>query len=272
MTHLKKLRNFLPPLFALSALGISSTGTLAKEATPPTKSIASVNGTEVPAAWSERLVLEQRARGGSDTPELRNAIRESLINQTLLAGEARRLGLDKNPEVTAQIELSRLGLLVRAWEQEYLRTHTIPDSAYQQEYNAWLTTAGNKEYLIRHILLESEDEAKGIVSKLQGGIRFAELASFSQDKESGEKGGLLGWSIPAALPPAIGNAIGGLESGKFTSTPVRSEFGWHVIQVDEIRPFKAPALEALKPQIGEKLARQALSSELRNLREKARIR
>ena len=230
-----------------------------------------VNGSVIPKDRGDALFTEQLAQGTPDSPELRNAIKEEVIRREILAGEARKKGLDKNPMLKAQVELAQQAVLIRAYMQDFVRTHPVADADARKEYESIKTQLGNKEYKTRHILVEKEDEAKAIIAKLQKGEKFDELAKQSKDPGSKDKGGDLGWSAPSAFVKQFSDALVKLEKGVFTAIPVKSDFGYHVIKLDDVRDLKVPTFEEAKPQITQRLQQKIVEEHILALRKSAKV-
>ena len=205
-----------------------------------TKAFATVNGQAIPQSVYDAIMAEQKAKGVSETPEMRNAIKEQLIARELLVQEAKKTKLDKKGDVQLQIEAARQAILGNAFLAEYLRTHAPSDADLKAEYERIKASMGNTEYKSRHVLVEKEDEAKAIIAKLEKGEKFADLAKQSKDPGSKDTGGDLGWSAPTAYVKAFGEALTKLKKGEFTKTPVKTDFGYHVIQLDDSRPMTPP--------------------------------
>lgn len=236
------------------------------------KSAALVNGVSIPQARIDLRVKAATAQGQADNPELRKAIREDMINLEVMAQEAARLGLDKNSDVLQQIELARLSVLVGAFVQDYTKNHPIGEDQLKQEYDKLKTRLGNKEYNVRHILVETEAESRNIIALLaKKGNKFEKLAEKSKDAGSATQGGSLGWIVPAKLVPEFANAMLNLQKGEITKGPVQTQFGWHVIRLDDIRDLKAPSFEELKPQLQQRLQQQAIQKVIDGLRANAKI-
>jgi peptidyl-prolyl cis-trans isomerase C len=231
----------------------------------------SVNGVQIPRARIDAIVKAQEAQGAKDSPELRAAITDRLIMNEVIAQEATRKGLAKSPEVQAQLELVRQNVLLNAYRQDFLKNNPLPDAQLKAEYEKIRSQVGDKEYKARHILVEKEDEAKAIVANLKKGQKFEDLAKQSKDPGSKDKGGELDWNSPGAYVKPFGDALAKLEKGKYTETPVQTQFGWHVIQLEDVRPTKFPPYEEVKPQLAERLQGQALEKNVADLRAKAKI-
>lgn len=259
--------------------GLLSGAALAQNAKPAASKPAAssdskpitVNGVVIPKDRGDALFNEQLSQGAPDSPDLRNAIREELIRREILAGEARKKGMEKNPIVKAQMELAQQAVLIRAYMQDYVRTHPVSDAEAQKEYDAIKAGLGNKEYKSRHILVEKEEEAKAIIGKLQKGDKFDELAKQSKDPGSKDKGGDLGWSAPSAYVKPFSDALVKLEKGAFTAVPVKTDFGYHVIKLEDVRDLKVPAFEEAKPQISQRLQQKMVEEHILNLRKSAKV-
>ena len=234
--------------------------------------LAKVNGVTIPQSRSDILIKEMTAQGRPDTPEMRDAIRQELINREIVAQEAVKKGLDKRPEVVTQINLQRQAVLINAYLQDYIKAHPVSDDEVKKEYERVKSSAGGREYKVRHILVETEDEAKQIIAQLNKGASFEKLAGEkSKDQGSKDRGGDLDWATPARYVPAFGQAITKLKKGQLTDAPVQTQFGWHVIRVDDERPSKFPAYDEVKPQIEQQLRQQTVNKAFTDLRAKAKI-
>jgi peptidyl-prolyl cis-trans isomerase C len=236
------------------------------------KSAALVNGVSIPQARVDVRVKIAATQGQADTPELRKAIREDMISLEVLAQEAKKMGLDKDPEVIQQTELAKQSVLVSAFVQDYTKNHQISDDQLKQEYDKLKATLGNKEYSVRHILVETEPEAKAIIVQLGKKGNFDKIAKEkSKDAGSAAHGGSLGWAVPSNFVPPFANAVLSMKKGTYTKEPVKSQFGWHIIKLDDVRDLKVPSFEELKPQIQQRLQQQSIQEYIANLRSKAKI-
>ncbi|MDP1957461.1 MAG: peptidylprolyl isomerase [Rhodocyclaceae bacterium] len=265
-------------MFAFSAAfaAPSFAQTAAKEATadvakPVAKPVATVNGKAIPVSRADLLLAGQIAQGQANTPELQAAVREELVRREILSQEAVKKGVGKKVEVQNQLELARQGVLIGAYLNDFATALKFSDADVKKEYETIRATLGEKEYKARHILVDSEDEAKGIIAKLKKGERFDDLAKASKDPGSKERGGDLGWANQATYVPAFSAALVKLEKGKYTEAPVQSNFGWHVIQLDDSRELNAPAFDEVKPQILQGMRQRAVEKHILDLRGKAKI-
>lgn len=236
------------------------------------KSAAMVNGVSIPQARIDLRIKATTTHGQQvDSPELRKAIREDMINLEVMAQEAAKLGLDKDPEVVQQTELARQSVIVGAFVQDYAKKHPISEDQIKQEYDKLKTKLGSKEYNARHILVETEEEAKAVIAQLDKKAKFEKLAEKSKDTGSAAQGGSLGWNIPGNFVPEFANVMANLKKGEYTKVPVQSQFGWHVIKLDDVRDMKVPPLEELKPQLQQRLQQQSIQKAIADLRAKAKI-
>jgi peptidyl-prolyl cis-trans isomerase C len=215
------------------------------------------------------LLRERMAQGQPDSPELRAAVRDELNTRELLLREAKKKNLDKNPDLKQQMELAANSVLVRAYVTDWVRNNPIPEAELKREYDSIKTTIGDKEYKVAHILVEKEDEAKQVITDLQKGGKFDEIAKArSKDPGSKDRGGDLDWNAPANFVKPFGDAMVKTEKGKFTPQPVQTQFGWHVIRVDDVRDAKVPPFEEVKAQLSQRMQSQWLERYLRDLRQK----
>lgn len=235
------------------------------------KSAAMVNGVSIPQSRIDLRVKAATAQGQTDSPELRKAIREDMINLEVMTQEAKKLGLDKNEDVVQQMDLARQSVLVSAFVQDYAKKHPISEDQLQQEYDKLKAKLGNKEYNARHILVATEAEAKDIIAQLGKKAKFEKLAEKSQDAGSAQQGGSLGWAVPGNFVPPFANALLNLKKGEYTKEPVESQFGWHVIKLDDVRELKVPPFEELKPQLQQRLQQQTIQKMITDLKAQAKI-
>jgi peptidyl-prolyl cis-trans isomerase C len=234
--------------------------------------VATVNGKPISQAKLEMLVRERVSQGQKDSPELRSFLKQELINREVIMQEALKRGLDKQPEVTAQLDIVRQGVLVAAFLQDHLRTNRPSDSALKEEYERIKARQGEKEYRARHILVKTEQEAKDTVTQLANGAKFETLASErSLDTGSKGNGGDLDWAPPGRYVQPFAEALTKLKKGETTKTPVQTRFGWHVIQLQDERPLKMPSYDDSRKRLVQMLSQQSLQKVVAELRSKAKI-
>ena len=231
-----------------------------------------VNGHVIPAALIDMIVKSQTAGGTPDTPALRSDIREQLINLTLVADEAVRLGLDKQPDVAAQLEVQRQQVLVRAFQQNYVKNTQVDETKLRAEYDKVRGELGESEYKAQHVLVKTEDEAKKIVAELDKGASMDKIAQEqSLDTGSKEGGGHLDWAAPQSYVKPFSEAMVALKKGEYTKVPVQSQFGWHVIKLEDTRALKAPGFDDVKENLRQSRVQQDFGGVVRDLRAKAKI-
>jgi peptidyl-prolyl cis-trans isomerase C len=255
------------PAFALA----QELPTKKKEPAKPA-AVATVNGVAVPQSRMNLMVQRQAQRGMPDNEQTRAMVREELINRELIAQEAQRSGIGKRPEVQTQVDMARQEILVNAYIGDWARKNPITDAEVQKEYDRVKSSAGDKEYKARHILLETEEQANGVIAELKKGGKFDELAGKnSKDPGSAQRGGDLDWNTPSTFDPAFSSAMVKLEKGKYTEQPVRTRFGFHVIQLDDVRAVQFPPLNEVRQRIQQTLVQHKLEELVKSLRAKAKI-
>jgi peptidyl-prolyl cis-trans isomerase C len=235
------------------------------------QNLAVVNGKPVPSARADMMVKQMATQGQADSPQLRAMIKEELINREILMQEADKRGLGNTADIKAQLEMARQSIVIRALVTDFLKKNPVKDAEIQAEYDRFKAQAGDKEYHARHILVEKEDDAKAIIAKLKGGAKFEDLAKQSNDTGSAANGGDLDWAAPTSFVKPFSDAMIGLQKGQITETPVKTQFGYHVIKLEDVRAAKVPTLEEVKPQIAESLQQKKLAAFQQELRSKAKI-
>lgn len=233
---------------------------------------AVVNGIPIPETRVESFVKAMVAQGRPDSPELRKAVREELIARELFVQEADKRSLGKNAEVENQLIRARQDILIGALIRDQLDKTPVTDADIQKEYDESVKQQGtDKEFRARHILVESEADAKGIIAELDKGAKFEELATRSKDPGSAARGGDLDWNTAATFVPEFSTAMTTLDKGKYTKTPVKTQFGYHVILLEDTRDAQPPSLESVKQQIRQQIERQRVVDMQKTLREGAKI-
>ena len=246
----------------------------AKAVAPATAAVAAtVNGIAISESRVNFITKQSAAHGQPDNPETRKGIVENLAMQLLISQEAAKKGLDKTPEIADQIELTRQSILANAFVQDYLKSSPVSDDLLKAEYEKIKTQMTGDEYKARHILVEKEAEAKEIIAKLKKNPNaFSSLAKqSSKDTGSKSNGGDLGWFDPRGMVPEFGAAVAKLTKGKFTDEPVKSQFGYHVILLEDSRPKTIPPLEQIKPALQQQMQQQTLKKLLDDMKAKAKI-
>jgi peptidyl-prolyl cis-trans isomerase C len=236
------------------------------------QNLAIVNGKPVPSSRVEALKQQVERSGRPVTPEILAQIKEELIAREIFMQEARKRGLETSEDYKAQIELARQSLLIRELFASFQKKNPVTDAEVKAEYDKFVAANGGKEYRARHILVEKEDEAKSLIADIKKGAKFEDLAKkASKDPGSGANGGDLDWANAASYVPEFSNAMIKLEKGQMTDAPVKSQFGFHIIRVDDVREAQLPKLEEVKPQITQQLTQSKLAKYQDDLRAKAKV-
>jgi peptidyl-prolyl cis-trans isomerase C len=256
----------------LAALCLSATAWGQEAAAPkPGTQPVTVNGKAIPKSRLEFIVKQRATQGQPDNEQTRRMILDNLITQEVVAQEADRKGFGKSADVRTQMDLARQQVLVQALIQDYLKAHPVKDEDMQAEYNKIKASRGDKEYKARHILVDKDTEANEIIAQLKKGAKFEDLAKQSKDPGSKDKGGDLDWNPPTTFVKPFAEALTKLEKGKYTEAPVQTQFGWHVIQLDDVRALPFPAYDTVKPQLQNRLQEQEVQKYVSELRAKATI-
>jgi peptidyl-prolyl cis-trans isomerase C len=254
----------------LSKLALSLVAALSLSAMA--QNLAVVNGKPVPSSRVEALKQQVERSGRPVTPEILAQIKEELIAREIFMQEARKRGLEASDDYKTQLELARQSLLIRELFANFQKKNPVTDAEIKAEYDKFVAANGGKEYRARHILVEKEDEAKALIADLKKGGKFEDLAKkASKDPGSGANGGDLDWASAASYVPEFSNAMVKLEKGQMTDVPVKSQFGFHIIRVDDVREAQLPKLDEVKPQITQQLTQTKLGKFQEDLRAKAKV-
>ena len=236
------------------------------------QNVAIVNGKAVPKTRLDALAQQVAKAGRPVTPEMEGQMREEVIAREVFMQEAEKQGVSSSDDFKAQMELARQTLMIRELFASYQKKNPVTDADLKAEYDKFAAANGGKEYKARHILVETEADAKAIIASLKKGGKFEDIAKKqSKDPGSGAKGGDLDWANPASYVPEFTEALLKLNKGQMTETPVKSQFGYHVIRVDDIQTAQLPAFEEVKPQIAQQMQQQKLTAFQEELRKKAKI-
>jgi len=236
------------------------------------QNVAIVNGKPVPMSRVDALAQQLARSGRPVAPEMMGQIKEEVIARELFMQEAQRLGLDATEDFKTQMELTRQAILIRELFATFQKNNPVTDADIKGEYDKFVADNSGKEYRARHILVEKEEQAKSIIASLKKGGKFEDIAKKqSKDPGSGANGGDLDWAAASSYVKEFSEAMVKLAKGKVTETPVKSQFGWHVIRLDDVRDAQLPKLEDLKTQISQQLQQQKLLKFQEDLRAKAKI-
>ena len=254
-------------LSALTAAVLITTATLASA-----QNVAIVNGKPVPIARLNVLAEQIAASGRPVDESIRAQLKEEVVLREIFMQEAQKRGVASSEEFKSQMALARETIMIRALFADFQKKNPVTDADMKAEYDQLVAANSGKEYRARHILVEKEDEAKAVIKSLKGGAKFEDIAKKqSKDAGSGANGGDLDWAAAASYVPEFSEAMVKLEKGQLTQEPVKSQFGWHVIRVDDIRQAEIPKFDEIKPQIAQQMQQQKLKEFQQNLRDKAKI-
>ena len=236
------------------------------------QNLAVVNGKAIPKERVEQLKQQVERSGRKVTPEMEGQIKEEIIAREIFMQEAQRRGLEASPDYKSQMELARQTILIRELFTDEQKKNPVTDAEIQAEYDKFVAANSGKEYKASHILVEKEEEAKAILASLKKGSKFEDIAKKqSKDPGSGAQGGSLDWANPGSYVPEFTEAMVKLEKGKTTLAPVKSQFGWHIIRLDDVREAQLPKLDEVKPQISQQLQQQKMGKFQEELRTKAKV-
>lgn len=226
------------------------------------QNIATVNGKPITEKQLNDFVALLVEQGANDSPQLREQVKEELIGRQVVVQAAEKAGLEKQADIKQELELARQGILVRALMSDYLKKNPVTEAEVKAEYETLKKQeAGKQEYKVRHILVEEEADAKKILADLKGKkTSFEEAAkTHSIDTGSGQRGGDLGWSSSQNYVPTFAQAVEAQKKGELSAAPVQSEFGWHIVQVDDTRTMQFPEFDEVKAQIEDMMRQTKLS-------------
>lgn len=262
----------IAPLFAALALAASSFAAPSL-ALADDKPIAVVDGKAIPASYGELVKREMTAQGQPDSPELDARVRESLINLELLSKAASAKGLDKDPKMVAVMELRRMDQMAKMFLEDYVKTHPVTEADLKAAYEKVKAGPAFTEFKARHILVKSEAEAKTVLAELgKKGAKFDALAKkFSKDPGSAKNGGDLGWADPSSFVPEFSKAMVALKPGDITKTPVKTQFGFHIIQLDNVRKGEVASFDEMRGDLTKQLGQMRVREAIAEIRAKAKV-
>ena len=231
-----------------------------------------VNGVTIPQSRIDAMNKELSTQGQPDSAERQQAVKEELINREVLAQAAQKRGLDKNPDIQAQMDMAKQAVLVRALFEDEVKKNPVTDADLQKQYEQFKGQMGTNEYKVSHILVDKEDDAKAIIADLNKGADFAKIAKEkSKDPGSKDNGGDLDWGPAARYVKPFADAVQSQPKGKISAAPVKTDFGYHIIRVDDVRPLKVPEFNEVKEQFRQRAQQQQIQKLVMELRSKAKV-
>jgi peptidyl-prolyl cis-trans isomerase C len=235
------------------------------------QNLTTVNGKAVPKSRVD-VLLQQASRGGQQvTPEMQGQARDQVVLREIFVQEAEKKGLAASADYKAQMELARQSILIRELFEDWRKKNPVSDADAQAEYDKFKAQATGTEYRARHILVEKEEDAKALIAQIKAGAKFEDLAKKnSKDTGSAENGGDLDFAKPESYVPEFGGALTKLKKGEMTEEPVKSQFGWHIIRLDDTRAASFPAFEEVKAQLKQRMEQAKMQQYQEELRSKAK--
>jgi len=234
--------------------------------------VATVNGEKIPGSYMTFMLKTQEGKPAAQNQEqLRAVIKENLINQEVVVQEAKRTGMLKKPDVQSALAIGERRAIAQMYMQEWLKANPVTDADVRKAYDEARAQAGGQEYRARHILVDNEADAQRVIRELNAGASFETLATESKDPGSKARGGDLGWALPTVYVKPFADAMVKLGKGQTTATPVQTQFGYHVIRLDDIRPVQIPPYENVEQRIRQQLTQRKIAARVNELREKAKI-
>ena len=257
------MKNHLP--FALMITLGALTSSLAQN-------VAIVNGKAVPKSRVEALAQQVSRSGRPVTPEVESQIKDEVIAREVFMQEAQKKGLDATDDYRSQLELARQTILIRELFAEFQKNNPVTEADIRAEFDKFVSANSGKEYRARHILVEKEDQAKAIIAGIKKGQKFEEIAKKqSKDPGSGANGGDLDWASPGNFVKEFSEAMMGLKKGQMTEVAVKTQFGYHIIRLDDVREAQLPKFDDVKPQIAQQLTQTKMNNYQQDLRSKAKV-
>ena len=283
---MKAIASTFAVLAAASMFAVTTSYAEQKEATPAAKPAApaaapvpaakpakiSVNGVLIPASRFDMMAQQATSQGQPETPEMRAQIKDNLIKGEIVAQEAMKIGLDKNPEVVQQLDMIKQQLLVRAYVSDYVKKNAVKDETLKAEYDKVRATQGDKEVKVQHILVEDEKDAKDLIAQIKKGGSMDKLAKEkSKDAGSKDQNGKLEWAMPSNFVKPFSDAVLKLKKGEMTQEPVKTPYGYHIIKLDDTRTAKVPGFDEVKDKIRQSQQQEQITAMLEALRKKATV-
>ena len=236
------------------------------------QNVAIVNGKAVPKSRVEALAQQVARSGRPVTPEVENQIKDEVIAREVFMQEAQKKGLDATDDYRTQLEIARQTILIRELFSEFQKNNPVTDADIKAEFDKFASANSGKEYRARHILVEKEDQAKAIIASIKKGQKFEEIAKKqSKDPGSGANGGDLDWASPGNFVKEFSEAMMGLKKGQMTEAAVKTQFGYHIIRLDDTREAQLPKFDEVKPQIAQQLTQTKMNNYQQELRGKAKV-
>jgi peptidyl-prolyl cis-trans isomerase C len=238
-------------------------------ASPP---VATVNGTPISHAEYDFYLKSLAGQKSAElTPEQKSQVLDEMISMQLIAAQGMKDGLEKDPDVVARLGVAHMRLLADAESQKYLKGKEPTDAELHAEYDSAITALDKTEYHARHILVANKDQADQVIKRLKGGAKFEDLAKAQSIDNSKNNGGDLGWFTLARMVKPFSDAVKVLKKGEYTQEPVQTQFGWHVIKLEDTREVTPPPFDQVKEQVTNRVIQKKVQAYIADLRKDAKI-
>lgn len=255
-----------------SAIAVIATGLVLANSAMAADPVAVVNGDPISQeTYQHYLKYRSQQQNGKSGEVNRQALINELVNRQLLLQQARKKNLDEDPEIAFRIEQLKNDALIQALLQREARDNPIKENELKKEYEKRVSAANVKEYKASHILLKSEEDAKAVIEELNNGAVFADVAKAKSTGPTAKNGGELGWFNPQQMVPPFSEAVAKMKKGTYTKTPVKTQFGWHVIRLEDERKVTPPKFEDVKDQLRSMKSNQMIQQYVMELRKNAKV-
>jgi peptidyl-prolyl cis-trans isomerase C len=242
---------------------------------PDAAAVATVNGTPISRATYDiyvKSLLQQSGKTAADlNPEQKSQVLDELIGMQLISAEAVKDGLDKDPDVVARLDLLRMRVLTDAQSQKFLKDKEPTDAELHAQYDTAVGNLDKTEYKGRHILVATKEKAQELIKKIKAGAKFEDVAKAESTDSSKTNGGDLGWFTPSRMAKPFGDAVKTLKKGEMTQEPVQTQFGWHIIKIDDVREATPPPFDQVKQQLANQIIQKKLLAYVDSLKKSAMI-
>ncbi len=261
----------MPKTLAARAATALATAALLAPLLAGAQNITTVNNKAVPKSRVDVLLQQAKRAGQQVSPELEQQARDQVVLREIFAQEATRRGIAASPDFAAQMTLARESILIRELFEDYKKKNPVTDADAQVEYDKFKKQSAGQEFRARHILVEKEEDAKALIAKIKAGDKFEDLAKAnSKDTGSAANGGDLDFAKADSYVPEFAGALQKLKKGEMTDAPVKSQFGWHIIRLEDTREASFPAFDDVKGQIKQRMEQVKLQQFQEELRSKAK--
>jgi peptidyl-prolyl cis-trans isomerase C len=261
-------------IIALLVAGIAACGKKDAGSADDSQVLATVNGSPI-TSGELRAFVRMQTQGQEPvlTAEQRASVIKSLAKMESVAQAARKAGVDKKPDTQAELHLTENDILVQALLQDYAKSHQPTDADLKAAYEAKVKAMDPNQYKARHILVKDQAQAQDIISQLNKGANFAALAKkYSMDPGSAPNGGELGdWFSGSTMVPEFAHALAGLKKGEYTKQPVQTQYGWHIIQLEDVRTNQPPSFEQMHDQLVSEVQNKAVGDYIKQISDSAKV-